>query len=442
MSSSRAFFAILCLLALPLFANAEKPTDSRLTKNDESSSTKKSSETESDEDGPKSWGGKTLEDWKKDLSHPDPSVRAHAISVLPGFGRRGARVVEPLTHRLADNDNSCRVKTAIALRMMYIPDNQRATVIKALGRCMVSQNSQAVVRYEAMFTLTLRFCPLVGDERAIIPELAGNIGSAATFELRQMSILALIMAGVDEKNGPDPRITNALLLRTNPYNEPAEQVRLEAIQALGALGRPHDPKLLTTVINTLRMRHNFGSSNKVIRMWSHVALMALEDKIYEKELSAIADNLKDKEATVRAQALTALGALQDKAHAYVGQICTMLTREKDPDVLSAAARALGHMGNKGERVINALINMTEKEDRKDVGIVLAACEALAKLSGYDPAALQAMEKVKSRKSLDKYQKVLVENYIDELKHPKKKPLKDPPKSPENGVGRAPARGTR
>jgi HEAT repeat protein len=432
MSSGKAFFAILCLLALPLFGHAEKKTnDSRLSKNDDSRSSDDSSETRPKP--PETLGGKTLKEWISDLTHRDPSVRAAAIAVLPGFGEAASIAVEPLIkHSLIDHDNSPRVKAAIALRMMYIPKTQRGAVIKALGRCIVDPNSQAIVRYEAITTM-MRFGHLKEDERGVIPDLVANLGSTATWEVRHICIIALITAGVDEKKGPDPRVTDALILRAQQYYEPADQVRLEAIMALGAMGRPQDPKMLAKVVTILKAGINFRSPNRSIRMWSHVALMALEDKVYEKELLAIADNLKDKEAAVRVQAVAALGALEDKAHAYVSNLCDLLKKEKDPSVKAAAAAALGHMGNKGDRVINALVDMTEDTKPDSFDMVLGACNALAHLGANTPDVNKAMEKVLEHQSLRPYQKDLVKAAIDELKTPKKKPLKDPPKSPERGI---------
>jgi HEAT repeat protein len=280
-----------------------------------------------------------------------------------------------------------------------------------------------------MQTLT-RFGHLIGDERTVIMDLKANVSSPATWEVRHMAILSLIVAGVDEKKGPDERVTEALVQRAIAVNEPADQVRLEAIMALGAMGRPQAPKMLDYVVKNLRTRpENFNSRNKAIKMWTHVALMALEDKVYEKELAAIADNLKDEEAAIRSQAVACLGALEDKAHKYVPEICKMLANEKDNNVKIAAAQALGHMKTKGDTVITPLLKMMKEDSRDNVSVILAACAALASLQANTPDVLAAMNKVKTYGSLEKYQKDLVDKYIDEIEHPKKD-LKDQPRSPE------------
>lgn len=428
MSSSKAFFAILCLLVLALFTNAEKPTDSRASRNDDSRSTDSSSEMQFKV--PDELGGKTMDQWIADLSHRDPSVKVAAIVVIPQFRDPMGKAVPRLVDMLRDGDASVRVKAAYALRLMGILPVHQLAVIKGLGRC-IAQDEQAVVRYEAAVTL-MRFGKLRGEERVVIPELMGNVGSRNTFELRHICIMALITAGVDDK-GPDPRVTDALILRCSPLRESADQVRLAAIMALGALGRPQRPADLAKSIGILKQDFNFKSRNRAIRMWTHVALMALENKVNETELKAIVKNLYEKEAAIRLQTFIALGALEDKAHAYVDEICTILRKEKDASVKAAAATALGRMGNKGTRVLNTLIYMTEDTDPEHFDTVLAACNGLAHLGANDADVVQAMEKVLDHQ-LKRYQKDLVTKAIEELKHPKKKPLKDPAKTPEKAIG--------
>lgn len=431
MSSSKPFSALLCLLCLALPALAEtKPNDSRSSSSD-SRSSDYSRETRPRID---KVGGKPLQQWVKDLTHADPFHRTQAVLAIVQFGEDAGQHVPDVVKVLHDGDASPRMKGIIALRMMYIPETHRPLVIKEVSRCLISLSSQTIHRYEAVKTL-MRFGHLSGDEREAVMSLVANLGSASTYELRSLCIDALLTAGVDEKKGPDPRVTDALIMRATPFREPAEEVRYKAVMALGALGRPQDPKKLASVITILKAPGNYRSTNKIIRMWSHVGLMALEDKVYEKELRDIAALLKDPESHMKAQAVIALGALRDKAHAYVGDICNMAKREKDPYVRMAVAQALARMGNKGDRVVDTLLKIIEEADSDNVSAVLAACTALKELGVNDTTVVQALEKLLTQPSLKKEEKGILLNIVEAIKHPPKKPLKDAARAPKEGISK-------
>jgi HEAT repeat protein len=400
MSSSKTLFALLAVLCCAVHAFAQKPNDSP-------------SQYPSQENPPipREIGGKTYDQWKQDLKHDDPSVRANAITVIPGFREQAMDAVLLLIDRTHDKDASPRVKAVLALKIMGVRGTDRQRVVKALGE-RIANDSQAIVRYEAAQAL-MRFGP---DGREVVGDLVKGLGDSSTWELRHACILALIVAGVDEMKGPDPRVTDALLLRINTFYEPTFQVRLEAIIALGALGRPQDPKKLQQVIAGLRQ--HFNSSNKAIKIWSHVSMMALEDKVNTKDLDTIAGYLSERDRDVRVQAVTALGALQSKAHDYLPKICDMLRSEKEPQVQAAACNALGRMGDKSEKVLHTLIRLTEKDDLESVSVVLSACSALAQIGAPTPEVMEAMNKVLEHRSMSPQQKDLVRKYMEEVKKPK------------------------
>src|SRR5262249_41481353 len=145
-------------------------------------------------------------------------------------------------------------------------------------------------------------------------------------------------AGVNPDEGPDPRVTAALIRRADFQSEPTTQVRLKAIMALGAMGRPQSPADYTKVMEVLKSKNNYKSSDPTVQIWSHVAIIALDEKADTKDLDTIAEYLKRREAAVRFQAVTALGALEEKAQAYVANLCDLVLRprgESDPQVLAA-----------------------------------------------------------------------------------------------------------
>src|SRR5436190_1442585 len=77
-------------------------------------------------------GGKTLEEWKKDLTHTDPSRRTQAIIAVTGFGNTNAECTSLLIKRTYDFDVSPRVKAVMALRYVAIYDRDMPKVVAAL----------------------------------------------------------------------------------------------------------------------------------------------------------------------------------------------------------------------------------------------------------------------------------------------------------------------
>jgi HEAT repeat protein len=381
-------------------------------------------------------GGKTLDQWRKDLTDPDPSVRAAALAVLPYFRDAASRLIPDVIARLQrDPDASPRVKAAMVLKMIPVLPADRTRVIRALGYA-TSHDAQSIIRYESAITLKF-FCPLNGtDERNAIQDLLQSINSTSTFELRDACIDTLIYAGVDPKLGPDPRVTKALITRADHQWEPTTQVRLRAIMALGAMGRPQHPNDLKAVMDILKSPANYKSKHPTVRIWSHVAIIALDEKADKKELETIAGYLKDREAAVRVQAVTALGALEDKAQTYVANICDMLQREKETSVKAAAALSLGRLKNTGPRVVGQLTSMMEDQHKDNIPVILNACLALGELGVNSPEVMKALNKVMDHPALDDYQKKFyVQKAIDDITHPKKKVAKQPAKEPEKDIRR-------
>src|SRR6516162_5319642 len=148
MSSSRRdlLLAALCSPLLAATLRAEKPDGGRLINNNDSRQKYPSQETKIPI--PREIGGKTYKEWEKDLTHPDPSVRATAISVIPGFREDAMGAIHLLVDRTRDKDASPRVKAVLALKFMGINGADRERVVKALGE-RIATDTQAIVRYEA-----------------------------------------------------------------------------------------------------------------------------------------------------------------------------------------------------------------------------------------------------------------------------------------------------
>jgi HEAT repeat protein len=332
-------------------------------------------------------GGKTLSQWMADLKHPDPSVRTQAIMSVVLFGETAQDAVPLIIDRCRDRDASPRVKAVLALGVMAVRDRDIPKVVDTLTR-LLSEDRQAIVRYYAASAL-LRYGEhaqgAVGPLAHLVTEETSN------WEIRHMCVAALRHAGRDPKTGPDPRATRALVAA---MSDPVEKVRLEAVVGLGAMGRPNDPTVLAVVVRALRAQHN--SRDKALALWSHVSLMALDDKVADKSLQAIVKALHSPERDLRVQVLLALAAIGTRARSCVPDVLEAMD-DKEPQVVAGACTALGRMGDSGARVTEALIRTTR---RKEPSVVWAACQALGELGNANPEVLTAFAQVGQRKELD------------------------------------------
>jgi HEAT repeat protein len=441
MFRSKPYSVVFCLLCAALPALAQKPDGKGVLSSD--SSSRANLQQYQQDNIPSQVGGKSLEQWRKDLTNQDPSVRAAAVLAVPNFGPGAGKVVADLLPLLRDRDCSPRAKVAKVLEVIrpFVSPADKTRVIHALGRA-IQYDDQLIIRYQAAVAYKA-YCPInhaIKEEHETIYNLVSNVGliQSSTFELRDACIEALILAGVDQKVGPDPRVTAALIRRADFQNEPTTQVRLKAIMGLGAMGRPQSPGDYQKVMDVLKSPKNYKSTHPTVRIWSHVAIIALDEKADKKDLDTIAGFLQDRTAEVKYQAVTALGALEDKAQAYVPNLCDMVLRprgEDDPQVLAGIAISLGRMDNKGARVKKALVQMTEHDDQKFAGVVMEACKALALLGLNDGEASNAIKKALEHRSLNAYQKALLQAEIENASKAKKPVKIATPKKNDPAIGR-------
>jgi HEAT repeat protein len=336
--------------------------------------------------------GRTLEEWAERLRHADDSVREKAISIIPLYGHAASYLVPDLLKRLTpEEDLGPRVKAIMALGVMEIQPDHVPLVVSAMAK-ILRDDPQHAAKLQAALTLT-RFGPEEAGKDAqkeAVGALAGAANDRGSWQIRKASILALRRLGSDAKLGPDQRATRALVQLVR--YEKTYYVKLEAIQALGYMDKPTDPKDLATVLEVLRQVTGDRTS-KVLPMWAHVSLMAL-DKVTDEGIKHITKNLDSTELEVRGQAVLALGTLGMKAKPAV------------PDLV---------------RVLQD----------KDNGIVIASCWALVSVGERDAKALAAMEELSKRKDLDERVREQVLRALDELKNRPKSELfpsaKDEPK---------------
>jgi len=369
------------VLTLPaLLAPAQQKADPPVEK-------KKDSSSESETQYPDKVTGKTLDQWIKELHSIDPGVREHAVRTLLLFGPKASRAVPDVIH-MADQDHDISPRVNAIIVLMLLPEIRNGDVpaaVQALKR-KATDDAQAVVRLHAALALG-RF-----EEKAAsaIPNLINASRDRSSWEIRKAAIGSLAKAGVDKKKktAPDPRATQAILyaLRTGPTTEGSARVRLEAVMALGAMGPPASP--MTKLAVTRALQGRLRDRDKTVVVWSHVALMALENKVTEPYLKGIATMLKDRDVEARIQAARAMGQLggfADKEHiklikTHVPDLLSAL-KDSESTVVSMSCWALGQLGRKidpGDDVTTALTRLSkgEKLDRTVHYMALAALESI------------------------------------------------------------------
>jgi HEAT repeat protein len=386
-----------CLLALagPLPA---QPADAKPTPD-------RSGSLQTSPSVPTEVGGRTISQWMADLKHPDPSRRAEAILSILGFGEAAAEAVPVLLDRCQDRDASPRVKAVLALKLMHVRERDIPRIVDALAR-RLSEDGQSIVRYEAALGL-VRYAD---EARAATPALIRGMEDPGCWEIRHTCIVALRRAAFDPKAGPDPRATQALI---RSLHDPVSKVRMEATLTLGAMGRPADPHLQAAVVGALQ--NQLGYKDKALSLWTHVSLMALDDKVTDKSLEAILKLLQSPERDIRVQALVALGAISSKARSCIPAVVEAL-QDKETEVILAACAALPRMGDRSARVLDPLIKVSR---RKEQPLVWAACSALGEIGNAHPDIVAALTAVTQRKELDDRLLQAVGRILDDVRRAKR-----------------------
>jgi HEAT repeat protein len=362
---------------------------------------------------PEKVAGKTLEQWIKDLSNEDASIRTQAVMALPEFGDRAHKAVPELLKRLNDADVSPRSRAVMVLRVIAVAEKDVPKVVSALAARIQSSNhtrdAQASVRYEAIVTLR-RF---LGDAQPAIPALIAGTLDTKSWELRYISVQLLWRVGLKGKDGPDPRVTKALLNLLTV--EKTYLVRLETIQGLGAMGRPDSPELLAKVVAVLNScARTQNTQNKPLALWAFAGLVAMQDgPASKKSLEALAKFLKSDTLELKVQAVQAIGHLGERAKNKLPAVLEMLN-DQEPVAVQAACSALGWMRDKGDRVVDALLGLLPS---KDAATAAAAVTALVNIGANTPPVLKALDDTLKREKLDIRLRYLIEEAVKELKKP-------------------------
>jgi HEAT repeat protein len=308
--------------------------------------------------------GKDINEWRHDLSSPDPSVREQAIRAIALLtGPHSSEVINLLLDRCQDTkDVSVQVRAIQAITILEVRKDDQPRLIRVMSdRLMVDQ--ETIVRFHAALCLQ-RFGP---EGRDAVPALIKGATDRRSFETRRMCIRALESCGflaVPAAPGahppPDPRVTKVLL---DCLRDPTGAIKMEAVIALGGMGRSPDPAIQAQVESSLTSLA--GSKDHNVSIWSLVSLMAIQQEgPKESWVKRLIDYTKGSEPQrVRLQAISALTIVGVRVKTVVPRLIELLD-DKDTAVVAGACTALGTLQKGAEPALPALKKLADSTTDK------------------------------------------------------------------------------
>jgi HEAT repeat protein len=300
-------------------------------------------------------GGRTFEQWVKDIGHKDPSRREVAIQTILAFGPEKAYEATPALlgelrkHLLNPIDTSVRVNIAIALgAILGAKNNADPKLVKpadpkvvkeaiTLLTRLVNEREQGIVRYRAAQALAS-----IGlESRTAIDSLLPMLRDQYNFEVRQAGAMTLGKVAMDPKTGPS--ITAIIRLQAL-LGDPAYKVRQAACQSLAMLGPPPDPKDGPQKSATLNALAPVAKKDPepVVQIWANVAIMFYTNKFTDENVAPIVEYLRNGDIVARMEAAQALSASAPMAKSSIPGLIGALG-DVDPGVGMVAIVALGRM---------------------------------------------------------------------------------------------------
>jgi HEAT repeat protein len=315
-------------------------------------------------------GGKSLDQWIKDVEDRDPSVREQAIKMVAMLGPQAKRAAPALIRQMQPpNDLSPMTNAAIAIGLV-LPDDPKHQKEAITSLISLLGSSQGIVRFQAATSLG-HFGP---PARAAIPRLTPLTRDQFSWEIRRAASYALGRVGYDENNLPDIRALSAL---ADAIDDVSKEVRVEALQGLINLGTPVSPTDQQTLRALLEKRVRVDK-DKYVGIWVRIALMRLDPTlITDANLGYISKHLKSTEpAGINADAARALGALGAAAKSKIPDLIEAI-KSSDPSLVAWSSWALGQMGTEAKQAVPALTALLESADP---AVKAAAQEAIKQIN--------------------------------------------------------------
>lgn len=323
--------------------------------------------------------GKGVQDWLKDATeNPDPAIRDGALKTLPAFGPKARKECSKrlLQRMTAEPDPGVRLTVINIAATIGLEDVDLPDAITRLANVVDIARDGSLSRIRAIETLAM-FGPKA--ERAV-GKLIGHACEDPAYETRRMIARCLAQVGYNEKTGPNVKALNRLAATL--AKDQCAAVRMEALQALVALGPPWadkspgkgvpgpvDWKAATFIAERMKERLGLTKSRGIIEhdkqldIWCRIVLMRFDQKELEKEdhLNAITknfDSMNQSDLGAKIQALQALSLFGERAGTQVDKVVPLLS-DGEVVIVVAALTTLRAMGIKGQPALDQL-EKTEK----------------------------------------------------------------------------------
>jgi HEAT repeat protein len=298
-------------------------------------------------------GGKTLEQWIREIGHQDPSVREHAIKMVQLFGPNSRRAIPALVKEVRQlNDLSPQANAIIALS--YIAPSAPEYAREVVG-ALISEldNPQGIIRYQAAMALG----NLGIHARSAVPKLRNHVNDRQSWEIRKAMCFALGQVGRDESYAADLTALRALVDAVDDYSK---EVRMEALQGLINLGPPASGDV-SQLKNLLERRLKVDKDPAAV-IWVRVALMRIDEKaVNETNLTTIAKQMKNGDLDIRTQAARALGYIGLAAKSKVPELIDAL-QDPEPLMIAQVCWSLDRMGAEAEKALPSLETLQSHKD--------------------------------------------------------------------------------
>jgi HEAT repeat protein len=287
-------------------------------------------------------GGRTVDSWIKDISSKDPAKRTLAIQAIQQFPRSQAvtalpAVIAELKRHTSTNaiDVSVRANGLHALGAILANDTDLDSKLETEAIQLITKflkDTQVAVRFRAVHALSR-----VGKRaKPALLELVPLLRETTAYEVRLAACHVIAQIGPDGSNGANPLVMGGL---NGLVNDPSQQVRLAALQAMTMLGPSSDALQQTTIVKNL-VTMTQKEPDAATKVWAHMAIMGMTSDVDDDHIVPIAKMAKNEDPQVRIQVLQALGAVGSRAKATFPTLMAALD-DSDPNVVGAAIWAMG-----------------------------------------------------------------------------------------------------
>ncbi|MGL6076006.1 MAG: HEAT repeat domain-containing protein [Fimbriiglobus sp.] len=341
---------------------------------------------------PREINGKTIDQYLNEFKSSDPTVRQYAVAAIPGFGPMAARkyAVKPLLTLIADTDPGIRANAILTLGTIGVDNPTDATEVinklaAQLGNTMRGSPGRLhIVRTLGTFgtdayTAIPKILETTDDPswetRSAIADALGKIGSPV-YEQKQTIVNNVPRTEQVLKREASKSAMSRLSVTY--LRDVSASVRMEACQALIALGPPHsaDPAQYLTnakpFIDSIVSRLG-AEKDDTVKIWLNLLYMMYDERAFDATMKLLINEVKGPDLGRKVHAMNALAILGPASRPALGAISDCMHHD-EPTVKMTAINSILAMGDEAKAAIpdfERLMNETKDKELKEyVGEIL------------------------------------------------------------------------